>query len=77
MTQEVLPGGYWLTPVWVDEIAPVARLRVRRRAEVPANQPAEFPVSPAEGPPPTPIEEPPRTPIEMPPPPRGRRTLSS
>ena len=67
MTQEVLPGGYWLRPVLFDEFIPTARPGLPgARAEVPANQPPEFPLSaPGEVPPP-PQEEPSRTPQEMP-----------
>ena len=73
MTQEVLPGGYWLRPVLFDEFIPVARPSVRVCLEVPANEPAEFPLSaPPEVPSPAPQEEPSRTPVEMPPPFRGR-----
>jgi hypothetical protein len=68
MTQEVLPGGYWLRPVLFDEFIPVARPGTPGTgAEVPANQPPEFPLSaPGEVPPPAPQEEPSRIPPEMP-----------
>jgi hypothetical protein len=75
MTQEVLPGGYWLTAVLFDDFIPVARPTLARaRAEVPANKPPEFPLSaPGEIPPPAPQEEPSRTPQEMPARPHARR----
>ena len=81
MTQEVLPGGYWLRPVLFDEFIPVARPTAAAasvRMEVPANEPPEFPLSaPGELPPATPQEEPSRTPQEMPARPSGsRRALS-
>jgi hypothetical protein len=79
VTQEVLPGGYWLTPVMFDEFTPVARPSAGRLyMEVPANEPPEFPVSaPGELPEPAPLEEPSRTPQEMPRPYRGQRVLSA
>lgn len=77
MTQEVLPGGYWLRPVLFDEFIPVARptaAAARMRMEVPANEPPEFPLSaPGELPPSAPEEQPARTPQEMPARPSGRR----
>jgi hypothetical protein len=77
MTQEVLPGGYWLQPVLFEDFLTPARPgvnTVRQRMEVPANEPPEFPLSaPGEVPPPAPLEEPPRTPLEVPRPHRGRK----
>ena len=78
MTQEVLPGGYWLRPVLFDEFIPSARPgTLRAWSEVPANQPPELPLAaPGEVPPPAPPEEPSRTPQEVPPRPyAGGRTL--
>jgi hypothetical protein len=76
MTQEVLPGGYWLTPVLFDDFIPVARPSVQRqRLEVPANEPPEFPLSAPGEAEPAPKEEPARTPQEIPPPYRGLRAL--
>lgn len=79
MTQEVLPGGYWLTAVLFDDFIPVARPTLARaRAEVPANEPPEFPLSaPREAPPSAPQEEPSRTPQEMPARPCSRRRAVS
>lgn len=79
MTQEVLPGGYWLRPVLFDEFIPVARPTAgTARMEVPANEPPEFPLSaPGELPPAAPQEEPSRTPQEMPARPSARRVLSA
>ena len=76
MTQEVLPGGYWLTPVLFEELMPARPSVERGSAEVPANEPPEFPLSaPAEVPEPAPQEEPARTPQEMPRRQRGRWAL--
>jgi hypothetical protein len=78
MTQEVLPGGYWLRPVLFDEFIPVARPTAKAQMEVPANEPPEFPLSaPGELPSPAPEEEPSRTPQEMPARPAARRRLSA
>jgi hypothetical protein len=78
MTQEVLPGGYWLRPVLFDEFIPTSRPSVARpNLEVPANEPPEFPLSaPGEWPQPAPEEEP-AAPLEMPAPVRGRRVLAA
>ncbi len=77
MTQEVLPGGYWLRPVLFEDFLTAARpgARIsRQRMEVPANEPPEFPLSaPGEVPAPAPLEEPVRTPVEMPRPHRGHK----
>jgi hypothetical protein len=79
MTQEVLPGGYWLQPVLFEDFLAPARPSARashQRMEVPANEPPEFPLSaPGEMPAPAPLEEPARTPVEMPRPHRGRKRL--
>jgi hypothetical protein len=79
MTQEVLPGGYWLRPVLFDEFIPVARPTIARARMEEANEPPEFPLfAPGEVPPRAPQEEPPRTHQEMPArPSSGPRALSA
>jgi hypothetical protein len=73
-TREVLPGGYWLTPVLFDDLMPARPSGRQVYWEVPSNEPSEFPLTaPGESPPAPPQEDPPRTPLEMPRPPRGRR----
>ncbi len=73
-TPEVLPGGYWLTPVLLEDLTPARPGGGRAYWEVPANEPPEFPLTaPGEFPAAPPQEDPSRTPLEMPRPPRGRR----
>ncbi|MBS0578639.1 MAG: hypothetical protein JSR36_05195 [Proteobacteria bacterium] len=72
-TREVLPGGYWLTPVLFDELVPARPSGGHTCWEVPANEPPEFPLgAPGETPPAPPQEDPQRTPLEVPPLPRAR-----